>query len=400
MKKFQTSIIYFSLMIFIGGFLIMNSGCSENKNDPVVESWSLKMAKSVMSRSDSLIWYKDLPKPKWAYDLAFLGQAVDKLGDQDTIFGNYARDYIDHFVNEDGSISGYKYFDYNLDNINPGKHLLTLYKRTGEVKYKIAIDKLMSQIQEQPVTSTGGFWHKKRYPYQMWLDGIYMASPFIVQYAAEFNKPELSEIATKQVKLIYAKTYDSTTGLLYHAWDESKQQRWCNKETGQSKHFWSRAMGWYLMAIVDILDYLPENHVDREELIKILSDSCAALEKVEDAETGLWYQVLDKGGEKGNYLETSGSAMFIYVMAKAAKKGYLAESYKKIAEEKFESLVSEMVTIDADGLVNLTNICGGCGLGGNPYREGDYNYYITEKRIDNDPKGAAPFILAAIELNK
>lgn len=387
-------------MILIGGFLIMDSGCSESKNDPVVESWSLKMAKSVMSRSDSLIWYKDLPKPKWAYDLAFLGQAVDKLGDQDTIFGNYARDYIDHFVNEDGSISGYKYFDYNLDNINPGKHLLTLYKRTGEDKYKIAIDKLMSQIQEQPVTSTGGFWHKKRYPYQMWLDGIYMASPFIVQYAAEFNKPELFEIATKQVKLIYAKTYDPATGLLYHAWDESKQQRWCNKETGQSKHFWSRAMGWYLMAIVDILDYLPDNHVDREELIKILTDTCAALEKVEDAETGLWYQVLNKGGEKGNYLETSGSSMFIYVMAKAAKKGYLAESYKKIAEEKFESLVSEMVTIDANGLVNLTNICGGCGLGGNPYREGDYNYYITEKRIDNDPKGAAPFILAAIELNK
>lgn len=383
-------------------------GCSNSQQkSPTVEHekkvsdlWSVKMANSVIAKSDSLIWYKDLPKPKWTYDLAFLGQAIDKLGYHDTIYNQYAQAYIDYFIQEDGTVNGYKFYDYNLDNINPGKHVITLYKRTGAEKYRIAIEQFYQQILEQPKTNTGGFWHKERYPWQMWLDGIYMASPFIAQYAREFNKPELFDLVTHQIKLIYEKTYDPNTGLLYHAWDESKEQRWCNPETGQSKHFWSRAIGWYTMAIVDVLDFLPENHPDRAAIIEILNNVSTALLKVRDEDTGLWYQVLDQGRRQGNYIEGSGSAMFTYTFAKGAKKGYLAKKYMDIANDSFDSLTTVLIKNDKNGFLVLTNVCGGCGLGGNPYREGDYEYYINEKRRDNDQKGVAPFILAAIELDK
>ena len=364
------------------------------------ESWSIRMANSVLNQSDSLIWYKDIPKPKWTYDLAFLGQAVDKLGVYDTVYSKYAKDYIDYFVQDNGVINKYKYYDYNLDNVNPGKYLFTLYKRTGEEKYKTALDTLYKQILEQPKTNSGGFWHKERYPYQMWLDGIYMASPFIAQYGSELNKPELFDLVTHQVKLIYKETYDPETGLLYHAWDESRQQKWCDKETGKSKEFWGRAIGWYVLAIVDILDYLPEDHKDRPELIKILNEVCIALEKVEDPETGLWYQVLDKGGQEGNYIESSASSMFIYAFAKGAKNKYLPQEYLTKANIKFDSLTENQITTDENGFIKLNNICGGAGLGGNPYRMGDYDYYIHERKVLNDAKGVAPFILAAIELNK
>ena len=383
-------------------------GCSNSQRNSSIETndkkvselWSVKMANSVIAKSDSLIWYKDTPKPKWTYDLAFLGQAIDKLGSYDTIYNQYAQAYIDYFIQEDGTVNGYKLYDYNLDNINPGKHVITLYKRTGEEKYRIAIEQFYQQILEQPKTNVGGFWHKKRYPWQMWLDGIYMASPFIAQYAREFNKPELFDLVTHQIKLIYEKTYDAETGLLYHAWDESKEQRWCNPETGQSKHFWSRAIGWYTMAIVDVLDFLPENHPDRAAIIEILNNVSSALLKVQDEETGLWHQVLDQGGREGNYIEGSGSAMFTYTFAKGAKKGYLPDNFLEIANKSFDALTKVLIKKEEDGSLVFTNICGGCGLGGNPYREGDYSYYINEKRVDNDQKGVAPFILAAIELNK
>ena len=397
--------MYFKLFIIL--FLSTLTGCSFIHNKPEKEScssdnsslWSVRIANSVMAKYDSLVFYNN-SKPKWTYDLAFLGQAIDKLGGLDSTYSQYAKAYIDYFVQDDGTVKGYKSSDFNLDNINPAKYLMTLYKRTGEEKYRIAVDRFYNQILEQPKTRDGGFWHKQIYPWQMWLDGIYMASPFIAQYAREFNKPEFFDLGTRQVKLIYEKTVDPGTGLLFHAWDESREQRWCNKATGQSKHFWSRAMGWYVMAIVDFLDYLPENHRDRGELIGILNNVCKALVKVRDDETGLWFQVLDQGGREGNYLEASGSAMYIYSFAKGAKKGYLSHKYLEIAEKSFDSLVEVLISKTGDGMPVLTNVCGGCGLGGNPYREGDYDYYIHEKKVDNDQKGVAPFILAAIELNK
>lgn len=255
-------------------------------------------------------------------------------------------------------------------------------------------------MKEHPKTETGGYWHKKAYPWQMWLDGIYMASPFLVRYATMFDAPEWYDVVAFQIQLIYEKTLDPKTGLLYHAWDESRQQRWANPETGQSKHFWSRATGWYMMALVDVLDYIPEEHPERQALIDILNNVSQALLKVQDSKTGLWYQVLDMGGREGNYEEASGTAMFIYAFAKGAKNGYLPKKYYRIAEKAYDSLVSNLTITGDDGFPVLTQTCGACGLGGNPYREGDYNYYISEKQIDNDPKGMGPVILAAIELEK
>lgn len=383
--------------------IAMLFGCASKTKTPVAEqkqiSWAVKMANAVMTRYDSLVTYNG-KTPKYEYDLAFLAGAIDKLGSTDPKYSEYAQAYIDYFVQEDGTINGHKLEDYNIDRVRPGLNMLELYSQTGEEKYKTAIETLVNQMKNQPRTKSGGFWHKKIYPYQMWLDGIYMGSPFLARYAKDFNQPKWFDEVAFQIQEIDRETLDEKTGLLYHAWDESREQRWCNPETGQSKHFWSRAEGWYVMAIVDMLDYLPENHKDRAAIIGILNNVCAALLKVRDEKTGLWYQVLDMGGKEGNYLEASGSAMFIYTFAKGAKKGYLDQKYLGIANNAFDSMVKVMVKTGDDGLPVLTNTCGACGLGGNPYRKADYNYYVTEKQVENDQKGVAPFILAAIELEK
>jgi len=358
------------------------------------------MADNVISQYDSLVYYLNPKKVKWEYDFAFLGQAIDRLGNIDAKYSKYMADYIDYFVNEDGSIDKYKLSDYNIDRVNPGKNVITLYKRTGEDKYKKVIEQLVQQMREHPKTNSGGYWHKKRYPYQMWLDGIYMASPFLAQYAKEFNQPQWFDVVTFQIIHINEQTKDPKTGLLYHAWDESKEQQWADAETGVSPHFWSRAMGWYVMAIVDVLDYLPDNHSDREALIGLLKQTIDALLKVRDSETNLWFQVLDQGLREGNYLEGSGSAMFAYAMAKGANKGYLAKKYKKYSVETFDGILNYLITEYPDGRIEMKDVCGGCGLGGNPYRDGSFEYYISEKKVVNDTKGVAPFILAAIELDR
>jgi len=373
---------------------------SQQKNTPVAKKWSVKMADAVMQQYDSLVYYLNPKKVKWEYDYAFLGQAIDRLGNIDAKYSAYMANYIDYFVREDGSLYKYKLKDYNIDRINPGRDVITLYKRTGKEKYKKVIDLLVQQMREQPKTKSGGYWHKKRYPYQMWLDGIYMASPFLAQYGKEFNEPEWFDVVTFQIKLIYDKTKDEKSGLMYHAWDESKNQKWSDSNTGLSAHFWSRAMGWYVMAIVDVLDYLPENHPDRQYLIDILQHTCSALLKVRDEKTALWYQILDMGNKEGNYLEGSGSAMYAYTFAKGAKKGYLNSSYTKLANQTFDGIITYLVTENAKGYIQMKDICGGCGLGGNPYRDGSFAYYVTEKRVINDTKGVAPFIMAAIELNR
>lgn len=390
------------IYILMVGLLLACNSTSKHQQDNSKDSvrWSVKMTDNVMNQYDSLVYYLNPTKVKWEYDYAFLGQAIDRLGDIDSKYSQYMAGYIDYFVNEDGSIDKYKLSDYNIDRVNPGKNVITLYKRTGEDKYKRVIEQLVQQMREHPKTNCGGYWHKKKYPYQMWLDGIYMASPFLAQYAKEFNEPEWFDVVTFQIKLIYQHTKDPKSGLMYHAWDESKEQQWANPETGVSPHFWSRAMGWYVMAIVDVLDFLPENHKDREDLIKILHDTIDALLKVRDAETALWYQVLDQGKREGNYLEGSGSSMFAYAMAKGANKGYLNKKYKTYAEETFDGILNHLITEYPDGRIEMKDVCGGCGLGGNPYRDGSYEYYITEKRVINDSKGVAPFIMAAIELGR
>lgn len=386
-------IVIFISILFTG----TQATCRQKSRDK--EKWSVKMANTVLSRSDSLIHYVQ-GTPKWAYDVAFLGLAMDRLGNVDPKYSRYMEDWVNYFVHPDGSVTDYKIQEYNLDRINPGRDIIAVYEKHPEQKYRIALDNFIEQLKSQPKTHSGGYWHKNIYPYQMWLDGIYMASPFMAQYAARFNAPEWFDAATTQTKMIYEKTLDPSTGLLMHAWDESRQQKWCDPVTGKSHYPWSRAMGWYTMAIIDILDYLPADHPDRTKLIILLQKTCDALLKVRDPKTRLWYQLLNQGRREGNYIEGSGSAMFVYVFAEGARLGYLDKKYRVIANKSFDGILKHLITVDNKGEITMHNICGGAGLGGNPYRDGSYEYYINEKRVDNDPKGVAPFILAAIELDR
>jgi len=361
--------------------------------------WSVRMANTILERSDSLIYYVDR-NPKWAYDVALLGMAIDKLGNYDKKYSSYMEDWVNHFVQADGTVTDYKLSEYNLDRIFPGRNVITVYKRNPDPRYKIAIDNFILQLRTHPKTQSGGYWHKQIYPWQMWLDGIFMGSTFMAQYAKEFNAPEWFDTACKQTEMIYDKTLDQKSGLLMHAWDESHSQKWCDPLTGKSLYPWSRAMGWYILAIEDILQYLPEKHSDRAALITILQKSCDALLKVRDTKTGLWFQVLNNGGREGNYIEGSGSAMYTYAFARGVHNGYLDKKYLSIANKSFDAIIRELITVDRKGRLTMHNICGGCGLGGNPYRDGSYEYYTNEKRVDNDTKGVAPFIMAALELNR
>ena len=382
-------------------------GCNTKNSNNNGEKWSVRMANSVMHTSDTLLYFETKNNPnrkyddgEWDYDVAYMGAAIAKLESVDKKYRKYLDDYINHFIQDDGSILGYQKEDYNIDKINPAKCLFMYYDETGDEKYKIAIETFVDQMRHHPKTATGGYWHKNIYPNQMWLDGIYMASPFLAEYSKEFNQPKWFDVVAHQILLIYDKTYDPETGLLYHAQDESKQQQWADPETGLSDYFWGRSIGWYIMAIVDVMDYFPENHPERDTILSIFRSTMDAVLKVRDKESGVWYQILNLPDREGNYLEGSCSAMFTYAIAKAAKKGYIEPSYLDTANVCFDAVVNSFITEDKEGYVKMNNICGGAGLGGNPYRDGSFEYYVTEQIVVNDCKGVAPFIDAAIVLNR
>lgn len=312
---------------------------------------------------------------------------------------DYVVNWADTVINDKGEIHLYKVESYNIDYINSGKVLFDVYQQTGDEKYKLAMDRLATQMKMHPRTLEGAFWHKLIYQHQIWLDGLYMGSPFLAQYAVTFNQPDIMEDVISQFLICARHTYDVKTGLYYHAWDESKKQRWANKETGQSPNFWGRAMGWWFMALVDVLDFVPANHPQRGELIKMINGLAETLPKYQD-KTGLWYQVLDKGYKSGNYLEASVSSMFMYSYAKAVNKGYIDEKYREIAEKAYDGLMNTLIVKNADGTLTLTKCCAVSGLGGNPYRDGSFGYYVSERIRDNDAKATGPFIMGCLELGK
>ena len=299
-------------------------------------------------------------------------------------------------ISDDAKILTYKKSDYNIDRVNPGKFLMELYKITGEPKYKMAIDTLRNQMRLHPRTSEGGFWHKKIYPHQMWLDGLYMGSPFLAQYAILYNEPALFGDVAKQVYLIDKYTWDAEKGLFFHGWDESREQKWSDPVTGRSPHAWGRAMGWFAMALVDMLDFFPADHPQRAEVLAIHKKMADAILKNQDA-SGLWWQVLDRPGDEGNYLEGSASSMFVYFLLKSGNKGYLDQKYISAGIKGYEAIVEKLIKENEDGTISLTQVCGVAGLGGTPYRDGSYEYYINEVIRDNDPKGVGPFMMAALE---
>lgn len=312
---------------------------------------------------------------------------------------DYVEAWADSLINEKGEIHLYDMSTYNLDFINSGKVLFDVYRETGNEKYKKAMDELIKQLKRHPRTLEGGYWHKLIYQHQMWLDGLYMASPFMAQYGAEFNRPEWIDEAVKQFALCHKHTYDAGTGLYHHAWDESKSQRWANPETGHSPNFWGRSIGWWFMALVDALDYIPEAHPGRADMISWIQGLADTLPKYQD-KAGLWYQVIDQPNREGNFPEASVTSQCMYAYAKAMNKGYIDIKYKAVAEKAFKGLKDKLLVENTDGTLTLTRCCQVGGLGGHPYRDGSFEYYIGEKMRDNDAKATGPFIMGCIELNK
>lgn len=317
----------------------------------------------------------------------------------DARYFNYVEQWTDSLINARGCIHKYEMCDYNLDFINSGKVLFDVYKKTGKDKYKAAMDLLLRQLQRQPRTLEGGFWHKLVYQHQMWLDGLYMASPFMAQYGAEFGQPMWTDEAVRQFAICHKHTYSPESGLYYHAWDESKTQKWADPETGRSPNVWGRSMGWWFMALVDALDYIPATHPGRAGMVRWVQGMAEVLPRYQDGD-GLWYQVLDCPQRKGNFPEASVTAQFMYAYAKAAGKGYIDKKYKAVAVKAFNGIRRKLLKENSDGTLTLTRCCQVGGLGGTPYRDGSFEYYIGEKMRDNDAKATGPYIMGCLELAK
>jgi unsaturated rhamnogalacturonyl hydrolase len=390
-----------SITALVLGCLLFSVGfCSAPKGSP---SWPAQIADSFIARHpDGIMQVEGKTDTAWTYEQGLMLEAFRQMGQYtgDRRYDDFIRQNLDHYVGADGSIRTYKQEDYNLDMIAGGRALLFLLERTKEQKYQAAADMLRQQLKGQPRTHEGGFWHKKIYPYQMWLDGLYMAEPFYASYAVRFNEPEAFDDIADQFVFVYRHTLDSATGLCYHGWDESKAQQWADPASGHSPSFWGRAMGWYVMGLVDVLDYFPPDHERRGELVRIFQEMSKSLLAFQDSATGMWYQVVDKGGRPGNYLESSASAMFAYAFAKGENKHYLEPRFFKAAERAMQGIKQQCVSVDENGRIDLKETCRGAGLGGNPYRDGSYDYYVGVPRAVNDMKGVGPLLLAAIELQR
>lgn len=310
----------------------------------------------------------------------------------------FADSFIDYFVREDGSIDSYKPEEYNIDNVNAGKTLFELYKLTGKEKYRKAIDTIYGQVKKQPRTKAGNFWHKLIYPNQVWLDGMYMGQPFYMQYEVEYNDCKNCMDSYNQFINVYNIMRDSKTGLYYHGYDESREVFWADKETGLSKNFWLRALGWYAMALIDTIDIMPDTMAEqRDKLKSIYREYVDSLLKYQD-ESGMWYQVVDQGNREGNYLESSGSAILAYAIMKSVRIGILDESYYKYGEKALMGVCDKYLS-EKDGELQLDGICLVAGLGpaSDTRRDGSYEYYMSEPVVQNDAKGVAPLVLAYIE---
>ncbi len=333
----------------------------------------------------------------WTYTTGLLMEAMDDLAGAagESVFAELGQRTMDSYLDDRGGIHTYDLESFNIDHINSGKMLQRLYARTGEDRYRAAIETLASQLERHPRTSEGAFWHKQRYPHQLWLDGVYMGMPFLAGVGVMQNDTHKVEEAADEFLIARKHLRDAETGLYYHAWDEAKQQPWADPGTGLSQYFWGRGLGWYAMALVDILDVIPADMKElRSELIGIVPELADALIQYQDT-TGVWYQIIDQPQAPGNYREASGSAMFTYFLAKAVNRGYLPESYREPALRAYGGLVDEFVAIYADGSYHVTNICEVAGLGFG--RDGSYRYYMSEQVMENDPKGLAPMILAALQ---
>ncbi|HEX8268198.1 MAG TPA: glycoside hydrolase family 88 protein [Pyrinomonadaceae bacterium] len=384
-------------MKIISGFillLLISAVFAQAQTIPLSE----RLTDTLMNR----IWTDDKTPPgipaKWTYEQGVQLKAVENVwyATGDPKYFNFIKTGMDYWLQPDGTIKGYEIEEYNIDHVTPGRAMLTLYRVTNDQKYKKAVELLRSQLKTHPRTKEGGFWHKKIYSNQMWLDGLYMGQPFYAEYSQVFGEDNWNDIANQFVWM-EKHARDPRTGLLYHGWDESKEQKWANKETGLSPHVWGRAMGWYAIALVDVLDYFPKNHPRRSELAAILAREAEAITKYQDKD-GLWWDIVDLQGKEKNYHESSASAMFVYSLAKGVRQGNLPEKYLQTANKGWAGIKKEFIKETADGNLDWEGTVSVSGLGGKPYRDGSYDYYMSEKLRTNDAKGLGPAIMAAIEM--
>ncbi|HEX9782828.1 MAG TPA: glycoside hydrolase family 88 protein, partial [Opitutaceae bacterium] len=375
--------------------------------DVILLEWSRRMVESEMVCLGETIFHDGVPRARWDYTTSLFGLSLlhlgNALGDEKMV--EYGAKTAESFITPDGEIRTYKMEDYNIDMIPPEKVLLYRYAQNPEPRVRKAIETLIEQMGKHPRTSEGGFWHKQRYPHQMWLDGLFMAAPFLAQFGKLFEEPALFDDVANQIILMDRHAYDPKTGLHYHAWDEKRAQDWANKKTGQSPNFWGRAEGWYAMAIVDSLDFFSPTHPEVDHINDILRRVADGIARWQDPETGLWWQVLDQGDREGNYLEATASSMFVYALAKGINRGYLSrDTFLPVILKGYEGIIRDLIKKEGDGRISLTQCCSVAGLGytnsAGRARDGSFEYYISEPIIDNDLKGVGPFILAGMEMQE
>lgn len=393
------------IAVAVLGMAACSSGSGALYDSPV--SLAVRMAESEIARNPSPAMLDGIPagKVKWNYTTGLELLAIRDAGEawNRPDFIAYADRYYDTIVQADGSVLTYSRAKYNLDHICPGRALFSLYNRTGEQRYAQVLDTLYAQLRAQPRNFDGGFWHKAVYPHQMWLDGLYMAEPFYAEYAmTHLTGAALDDAVAdivNQFVTVGKHTWDPATGLYRHAYDDSREMFWCDSISGQSAHAWCRAMGWYAMAIVETMQYLGKSDATRP-MQAILERIYDVLPKYADPRAGMWYQVLDQPGREGNYLESTGSVMFVYAQLKAVRLGYLPEEMREEALHRYEQFVDRFIRENADGTISMTDCCAVAGLGGKQRRSGTFEYYISEPVIENDCKGVGPFIWASLEYDR
>lgn len=377
------------------------------------------MTKSEMKRVPESCKLDFSSKPKWSYvmgiELEAMLDTYLRHGHEDIL--NYCKAYTDTMISPDGAIRDYKLEDYNLDNIRTGHFLSRLYDVMPEEKTLTAMKTLAAQLEKQPRTKEGIFWHKAIYSYQVWLDGIFMGLPYSALTAEKlFPQKKALKIyddAVSQVTKTYQRTLDPATGLNRHAWDENRDMFWSDNTTGLSQHCWGRAQGWFAMALLELLDAMPENYSRRAELCALLDRTLSSIVKWQDADTGLWFQVMDSPTREGNYLEATCSSMFAYALLKASRRGYVSPEFREAGIKAYNGIIDRFIKLNNDATISLTDCCAVAGLGPgvskavkkaapnvkeNLRRDGSYEYYLSEPVRDNDPKGIGPFIWASLEM--
>lgn len=396
--------------------LVINGSLVLNKKDQPYKNYSEWLTYSEMKRVPHAYLLDFSSKPKWSYvmgiEMEGMLDTYEHYKEGNNAILDYLKEYPAKMIDEKGNITGYKYEDFNLDNVRTAKFILRMHNLFPSKGTEKALKTLFKQLQNQPRTKEGVYWHKAIYANQVWLDGIFMGLPFYCNYAVQTMKPKkaekyLNDAVDQMVKTDY-RTYDEKTQLWKHAWDETHQQFWANKEDGKSQHCWARALGWYVMAMTECLDAMPENYARRQEVIDLLNKAMKSVVKYQDKKTGVWYDVLDVKSDK-NYLESTASSMFAYVLLKGYRKGYLSEEYLKAGVKAYNGILKQFIKVNADKTISLTRCCAvsGLGPGPGPYvkkpnykRDGSFEYYMSEPIRDNDAKGVGPFIWASLEMEQ